>query len=52
MRTGDLAAAGVLPETLRYYERRGLPAMRSAVAAGRDDLAACAAEPDCPALSA
>jgi MerR family mercuric resistance operon transcriptional regulator len=123
VRTGDLAAAaGVHPETLRYYERRGLltapvrslggqrdyPAsalatlraiklaqrlgftldevasllspsasglrsradaklaeietriaglqtaatsLRSAVAAGCDDLSACAAEPDCPALS-
>jgi hypothetical protein len=46
MRSGELgSAAGVNPQTLRYYERRGLLA---ALDAGCDDLSACASSPHCP----
>jgi hypothetical protein len=59
LRSGELArAAGVNPQTLRYYERRGLLAepertlgghrVYRPLAAGCDDLVECAERPECP----
>lgn len=63
LRSGELAeAAGVNPQTLRYYERRGLlseieakiaglraiaAGLRAALDAGCDDLATCATTDCC-----
>ncbi|BBH69973.1 hypothetical protein ACTI_66580 [Actinoplanes sp. OR16] len=45
LRSSQLAgAAGVNPQTLRYYERRGLLAEPERC----DDLATCADQPCCP----